>query len=239
MDSHTVSRMGLRLLLEAEPDLQVIGEVTEFHEADAAVARLSPQVVVADAHAEADAAAALQAFRRLARHPRGSGVRLVALVHELDESVPLWQAAGAHGVITGQSSPGQIVAAVRMVAAGYRLLTPEPSPAAGTSSPGSTPAAGQAAAPAPLATGAPFEEELALNGVTPRERDMLQFIARGFSNAEISEALFLSESTVKSHVQHMLDKLDLRNRVHAVIYAYEKGMVRAGDDLDALVGAPT
>jgi DNA-binding NarL/FixJ family response regulator len=86
---------------------------------------------------------------------------------------------------------------------------------------------------------APFEEELALNGVTPRERDMLQFIARGFSNAEISEALFLSESTVKSHVQHMLDKLDLRNRVHAVIYAYEKGMVRAGDDLDALVGAPT
>lgn len=68
-------------------------------------------------------------------------------------------------------------------------------------------------------------------GITPRERDVLELVTRGYSNAEISEALFLSESTVKSHVQRMLGKLALRNRVHAVIYAYEKGIVRAGGNV--------
>jgi DNA-binding NarL/FixJ family response regulator len=151
--------------------------------------------------------------------------KILALVQSLERCAPHWQAAGAKGVLDSQASPERIIAAVRMIAAGYRLVIPT----AGT------------AAPAPAVPVDPPRPEtsgidLVTSGITRRERDVLQLIIRGYSNAEISEALFLSESTVKSHVQRMLDKLALRNRVHAVIYAYEKGIVRVGSNVESLVG---
>lgn len=151
--------------------------------------------------------------------------KILALVQSLERCAPHWQAAGAKGVLDSQASPERIIAAVRMIAAGYRLVIPTVG--------GSTPAPAVPAEPPRPETP---NIDLVTSGITRRERDVLQLIIRGYSNAEISEALFLSESTVKSHVQRMLDKLALRNRVHAVIYAYEKGIVRAGGNLESLVG---
>lgn len=214
LDPHTISRVGLRVVLDAEPDFTVVDEISALDAVVPAVDRVQPHVVVAHAHAAP--VSTLEEVQRLAWRPgpRRSGV--VILVDDPDDSVPRWRNAGAYGVISSQASSGQIVAAVRMVAAGYRLFTGAPDGRGGTR-----------------------REDLALYGVTRRERDVLQLIARGFSNAEISDALTLSESTVKSHVQHLFDKLDLRNRVHAVIFAYEIGMVQAGHaEQDDLVGSP-
>lgn len=148
--------------------------------------------------------------------------KVLAMVPQMDQVARSWQSAGSWGVLDNRASPQRIVAAVRMISAGYRLVVPDCE--------GET---GEPRAEEPVdAEPAGFAEpDLEAVGITRRERDVLELIIRGYSNAEISEALFLSESTVKSHVQRMLDKLALRNRVHAVIYAYEKGIVRAGGNV--------
>lgn len=213
VDSNTISRVGLRVLLDTEDDLAVVGEIESFHGLGSAVDRTRPDVVVM--HARNATATALQAVHRFTRWPGPHRAGMVTLIDELEDSAARWQAAGVRGVLPGEASAGQVVAAVRMVAAGYRLFTDET---------------------ALLPETGVFRENLSRCGVTPRERDVLQLVARGFTNAEISDALTLSESTVKSHVQHLFDKLDLRNRVHAVIFAYEKGMIQAGHGgLDRLV----
>jgi DNA-binding NarL/FixJ family response regulator len=220
VDSRAVSRVGLSVLLSRESDLEVVGEVADIGHALPCVTRLSPHVVIVDALDEVpDVPLAIQQLITGCAEGRP---KILALVQSLERCAPHWQAAGAKGVLDSQASPERIIAAVRMIAAGYRLVIPT-------------------AAPAPAVPADPPRPEtpgidLVTSGITRRERDVLQLIIRGYSNAEISEALFLSESTVKSHVQRMLDKLALRNRVHAVIYAYEKGIVRVGSNVESLVG---
>ncbi|MFJ2634058.1 LuxR C-terminal-related transcriptional regulator [Streptomyces sp. NPDC087422] len=218
--------MGLSVLLSRETDLEVVGEVADIRHALPCVARLSPHVVIIDA---LDVAPDVpHAIQQLVVGGADGCPKILALVQSLEQCAQHWQAAGARGVLDSQASPERIIAAVRMVAAGYRLVIPTV---------GAATAAATAAAITPEPPQAETSEtDLVSSGITRRERDVLQLIIRGYSNAEISEALFLSESTVKSHVQRMLDKLALRNRVHAVIYAYEKGIVRAGGNLESLVG---
>ncbi|MEW2521277.1 helix-turn-helix transcriptional regulator [Actinacidiphila alni] len=203
-----------------------MGEVADVRQALPCVTRLSPHVVIIDAQDEAPSFQC--SVEQLITGGPDGRPRVLALVQSLERCAPLWQAAGAKGVLDSQASPERIIAAVRMIAAGYRLVIPT----AGAAAPAATTPAVPAQAPRPEIP----DVDLVASGITRRERDVLQLIIRGYSNAEISEALFLSESTVKSHVQRMLDKLALRNRVHAVIYAYEKGIVRAGGNTESFAG---
>lgn len=214
VDSRAVSRVGLSVLLGQEAGLDVVDEVADFASAAASMAQLSPDVVIVASPAEGSSPAEAQPLvGGAADRPK-----VLAIVPKLGRAARCWQVAGAWGVLDNQATPERIVAAVRMVAAGYRLVLPL---CEGEEQLSDEPVAALAAA-------TPSEPALESSGITPRERDVLELVVRGYSNAEISEALFLSESTVKSHVQRMLEKLALRNRVHAVIYAYEKGIVRAG-----------
>lgn len=226
VDARTISRVGLRVLLNNEPDLEVVGEAADVRDTSAGVAQHSPDVVIIEA--QSDSFGARETIRRIAGpgFPEGRP-KVLGLINDINDSAdPLLQ-AGAQGLLLSSSTPEEIIAAVRVVAAGYSVLIPsvshgvvDPFPQQEDHLPCDGP-----------------QDDVALHLLTRRERDVFRLIARGYSNAEISETLFLSESTVKSHVQRMLEKLALRNRVHAVIYAYEKGMVRAG--ANALTGAVT
>jgi DNA-binding NarL/FixJ family response regulator len=224
VDSRAVSRVGLTVLLNREAGLEVIGEAADLESAVSHVGRLAPSVVIVDCP---DAEPCSSAELRLLI---GAGAtdcpKVLAIVPRLEQAARCWQMAGAWGVLDNQATPEHIVAAIRMIAAGYRLVVPpweNEEPVAEGS--------------AEVVRADSSEQDLESSGITRRERDVLELIIRGYSNAEISEALFLSESTVKSHVQRMLEKLALRNRVHAVIYAYEKGIVRAGGNLHSALGA--
>jgi len=208
--------VGLSVLLSREPDFEVVGEAADLANAVSSMTWFLPDVVIVASPDDEPCSSA--DLRLLIDGGTGDPSKVLAIVPELDQAARCWQMAGARGVLDNQATPEQIVAAVRMVAAGYRLTVP---PCKGDDH---TPER-----PANTVRAGSSEQDLESSGITRRERDVLELIIRGYSNAEISEALFLSESTVKSHVQRMLEKLALRNRVHAVIYAYEKGIVRAGE----------
>jgi DNA-binding NarL/FixJ family response regulator len=221
VDSRAVSRVGLSVLLGREADLDVVGSAADLTSALSSLTRLSPDVVIIDGQ-DLEAASSAE-LRLLIGSVADEQPKVLAIVSRLDQVAHDWQAAGLWGVLDSRASPQRIVAAVRMISAGYRLIVPHCETEEQNTVEPVEPAE---AMPAGLS-----EPDLEAVGITRRERDVLELIIRGYSNAEISEALFLSESTVKSHVQRMLDKLALRNRVHAVIYAYEKGIVRAGGNV--------
>ncbi|MEU7043569.1 response regulator transcription factor [Streptomyces varsoviensis] len=209
ISDRTVIRAGYRMLFEGKPDLEVSGDAGDMPQIENSVNGLRPDVVVIDSETNSlDAAEVIQFLG--AAVPSAPAL---VLVGEFDDQVQRLLRAGARGLLLNRSSPAEIVAAVRLVAAGYSLLFP---------------CRGRRlvdwSVPADGEEKGPGRERL--GRLTRREVDVLRLIARGCSNAEIADVLFVSESTVKSHVQRMLDKLDLRNRVHAVIYAYEIGMVR-------------
>ncbi|MYU22524.1 response regulator transcription factor [Streptomyces sp. SID8352] len=210
--------MGLSVLLDREAGLDVVGAAADPASALPSLARLSPDVVIIDGQDLEPCSSA--EIRLLIAGAAEASPKVLAMVPQVDRVAHSWQAAGSWGVLDNRASPERIVAAVRMISAGYRLVVPHCE-------------GGEAKAeePAHVAQAGLSDPDLEAIGITRRERDVLELIIRGYSNAEISEALFLSESTVKSHVQRMLDKLALRNRVHAVIYAYEKGIVRAGGNI--------
>ncbi|MCL2554278.1 MAG: response regulator transcription factor [Actinomycetia bacterium] len=215
VDSRAVSRVGLSVLLGREAGLDVVGAAADLASALPSLARLSPDVVIIDSQDLEPCSSA--EMRLLIAGDAETNPKVLAIVRQLDQVAHSWQTAGSWGVLDNRASPERIVAAVRMISAGYRLVVPQRE----NEEP-------KAEEPAVIARAGLSEPDLEAIGITRRERDVLELVIRGYSNAEISEALFLSESTVKSHVQRMLDKLALRNRVHAVIYAYEKGIVRAG-----------
>lgn len=221
VDSRAVSRVGLSVLLGREADLDVVGSAADLTSALSSLTRLSPDVVIIDGQ-DLEAASSAE-LRLLIGSVADEQPKVLAIVSRLDQVAHDWQAAGLWGVLDNRASPQRIAAAVRMISAGYRLVVPHCETEEQNTVEPVEPAE---AMPAGLS-----EPDLEAVGITRRERDVLELIIRGYSNAEISEALFLSESTVKSHVQRMLDKLALRNRVHAVIYAYEKGIVRAGGNV--------
>ena len=208
-DDQELVRAGFRMILDTQADIEVVGEASDGAEAVTATRRLQPQVVLMDIRMpNLDG---LQATSQIVA--AGSGSRVVILTtFDLDEYVYQALAVGASGFLLKNAPPEQLISAVRVVAAGEGLLSPSITRRVIEQF---------ARLPPPSATDA-------LGTLTERERGVLKLVARGLSNAEIAAELFISDATVKSHVAHLLAKLQLRDRVQAVVLAYESGLVRPG-----------
>jgi len=209
VDDQPLVRAGLRTLLDEEADIEVAGDATNGEEAVAAVTALAPDVVLMDIRMPV--LDGLEATRRITAH--GCAARIVILTtFDLDEYVFQALRAGASGFLLKDATGDEIVRAVRVAASGDALLAPSVTRRLIERFSGHTPSAD-----------APH-----LRLLTERERDVLLLVARGLSNGEIAARLFLGETTVKTHVAHLLDKLELRDRVQAVVLAYESGLVEPG-----------
>jgi DNA-binding NarL/FixJ family response regulator len=208
-DDQDLVRAGFRMILETQPDIEVVGEASDGVEAVTATRRVQPDVVLMDIRMpKLDG---LQATSRLMA--AGSAARVLILTtFDLDDYIYQALATGASGFLLKNAPPEQLISAVRVVAAGDALLSPSITRRVIEQF---------ARLPPPGGTDA-------LAGLTAREREVLTLIARGLSNAEIAAELFVSDATVKTHVAHLLAKLQLRDRVQAVVLAYESGLVRPG-----------
>ncbi|SHH61283.1 two component transcriptional regulator, LuxR family [Jatrophihabitans endophyticus] len=211
VDDQPMMRTGLRLILEAEPDLAVVGESPDGEQAVADARALQPDVIVMDIRMPR--LDGIEATRRILATSTTSRV-LMLTTFDVDEHVVDALRAGASGFLVKDDAPTALVDAIRVVAAGDAMLAPQV-----------TRRLLQRFAQLPTAD-APRPDALA--ALTAREVEVLHALARGLSNAEAAAALFVSEATVKTHVAHLLDKLQLRDRVQAVIFAYESGLVQAG-----------
>ena len=211
-DDQALVRVGLRKILEAEPETSVVGEAADGEDAVAEAGRLRPDIVLMDIRMPV--LDGIEATRRIVRAQPGIRV-LILTTFGLDTYVYDALRAGASGFMLKDAPPEEIAAAVRIVASGEALLAPAITRAVIEEF------ARQAPARAPA-------QPLAVEELTPREREVLDLLARGLSNPEICKALFISEATAKTHVARILQKLDLRDRVQAVIYAYETGLVAPG-----------
>jgi DNA-binding NarL/FixJ family response regulator len=218
-DDQSVVRAGYATILSAQPDLEVVGEAGNGAVAVAEAQRLGPDVVVMDI--QMPVVDGIEATRRLA----GPGVDgaavskvLIVTTFNLDEYVYHALRAGASGFLLKDAPPAELISAVRTVAAGESLLAPSVTRRligryAGRIRPSD---------PAEPKVGHPLSE------LTQREREVLSLIATGMANAEIAGALFISAETVKTYVSRILAKLGLRDRVQAVVFAYQEGLVSAG-----------
>jgi DNA-binding NarL/FixJ family response regulator len=213
-DDQALVRVGLRKILESEPLMQVVGEAGNGEEAVALARQLRPEIVLMDIRMPV--LDGIEATRRIVRSQPGSRV-LILTTFGLDTYVYEALRAGASGFMLKDAPPEEIAAAVRIVASGDALLAPS-----------ITRAVIEEFARRPP-TAVP-ERPAALDELTPREHEVLALLARGLSNPEICRQLVVSEATTKTHVAHILQKLGLRDRVQAVIYAYESGLVAPGQD---------
>ena len=207
-DDQSTVRAGFRMLLSGQEDLEVVAEASNGLEAVDKAQRFDPDVVLMDIRMpELDG---LEATRRILAADRGTRV-LVLTTFDLDEYIYEALTAGASGFVLKDDPPEQLIGAIRTVAAGDALLSPavtkrvierftrlsRPTPPSG------------------------------LEELTARELDVLRLIAQGLSNEEIGKQLFIGETTVKTHVTHVLQKLDLRDRVQAVVLAHQTGLFEA------------
>ncbi|WP_222192680.1 response regulator [Modestobacter italicus] len=211
VDDQAMVRTGLRMVLAAEPDVEVVGEAADGLEGVRAVTALRPDVVLLDVRMPG--VDGLEAARRIIA--AGLPTRVVVLTtFDEDEYVTAALRAGVSGFLLKVAPPEDLVAAVRTVADGGGLLDPAVTLRVIESF---------ATAPAPDPVRA-----AALGQLTERETEVLSLVAAGLSNAEIAGRLYLGEATVKTHVSRVLLKLGLRDRVQAVAFAYESGLVRPG-----------
>jgi DNA-binding NarL/FixJ family response regulator len=207
-DDQSLVRAGFRMLLAGEHGIEVVAEASNGLEAVEKAARFQPTVVLMDIRMpELDG---LQATRRILAADETARI-LILTTFDLDEYVYEALRAGASGFVLKDDPPEDLLAAIRTVAAGEGLL-----------SPAVTKRVIEKFARLPHRKPPPAIQEL-----TDRELDVLRLIARGLSNAEIGQELFISETTVKTHITHILQKLDLRDRVQAVVLAYETGLFDA------------
>jgi DNA-binding NarL/FixJ family response regulator len=209
-DDQALVRVGLRKILESEPGLTVVGDAEDGSDAVAAARRLRPDVVLMDVRMPV--LDGIEATRRIVAGGTSTKV-LILTTFGLDTYVFEALRAGASGFMLKDAPPEEIVAGVRIVANGEALLAP-----AVTRSVIEEFARREVPPPAALPP--------AIGELTPREREVLDLLAAGLSNPEICARLVVSEATTKTHVARILQKLDLRDRVQVVIYAYEVGLVR-------------
>jgi len=210
-DDQELVRTGFRLILNAEADLEVVGEASDGSRAVDAAAELRPDVVLMDVRMPG--VDGIEATRRLGRLTPEPPRVLMLTTFDLDQYVYDALRAGASGFLLKDAPAVQLVDAIRVVAAGDALLAPAVTRRM---------IAEFARRPQPA-------DEPALAELTGRELEVLRLVARGLSNSEIAAHLFLSEATVKTHVKRVLAKLRLRDRVQAVVLAYESGLVQPGD----------
>ena len=211
VDDQALVRAGFRMILEAQPDIEVVGEAENGLKAIEAARSQRPDVVLMDIRMPG--LDGIEATRRLTAMGLATHV-VILTTYDLDEYVFDALAAGATGFLLKHVPPEELVHGVRIAAGGESLL-------------------------APSVTRRLIEEfarqrsevhvpSKAMDSLTDRERDVLKLLARGLSNPEIAAELHVGEATVKTHVAHVLDKLDLRDRVQAVILAYEVGLIKPG-----------
>ena len=240
VDDQALVRGGFRTILDSEDGIEVVGEAADGAAAVAAVAELSPDVVCMDV--QMPGMDGLEATRRITSDGASAAAVLVLTTFNREDYLFAALEAGASGFLLKNSSPEQLIEAVQVVARGDALLSPDVTrrvieavaasggrgvePARPAASPSSAPAvlpapptATDSARPARPAPGA-------LATLTEREREVLELLALGISNAQIAQRMWVGEATVKTHVSKVLMKLGLRDRVHAVVYAYEHGVVR-------------
>jgi DNA-binding NarL/FixJ family response regulator len=207
-DDQSMVRAGFRMLLAGEEDIEVVAEASNGREAVEKASRYHPAVILMDIRMpEMDG---LQATRRILEADNGARV-LVLTTFDLDEYVYEALRVGASGFVLKDDSPEQLIAAIRTIANGDALLSPTITKRV---------IRRFARIPRPAA---PKE----LDDLSERERDVFRLMARGLSNGEIAQDLFISETTVKTHVTHILQKLGLRDRVQAVVLAYQTGVFEA------------
>jgi DNA-binding NarL/FixJ family response regulator len=214
VDDQSLVRAGFRMILESEPDVEVVGEAADGLEALELAGELAPDVILMDVRMpNVDG---LEATRRLLEGKDDGPRVLILTTFDLDEYVYEALRVGASGFLLKDTPPEQLVEAIHVVSNGDALLSP-------------------------VITRRIIEEFVrrppesvrkpspALEELTARELEVLRYVARGLSNAEIAQEAFVSETTVKTHVAHILAKLRLRDRVQAVVFAYENGVVSPGD----------
>jgi DNA-binding NarL/FixJ family response regulator len=209
VDDQPLVRSGFRMILDERDDLELVGEAADGEQGIELARKLDPDVILMDVRMpNLDG---VEATRRLVA--TGTRARILVLTtFDLDEYVYAAVRAGASGFLLKDVEPTELVDAIRVVAAGNSLFGP---------------AATQRLVERFAGTPEPLNEQ-ALEHLTEREREILRLLAGGLSNAELAEKLFLSETTVKTHVSAVLRKLGVRDRVQAVIAAYDAGLVRPG-----------
>jgi DNA-binding NarL/FixJ family response regulator len=213
VDDQSLVRTGFRMILEGEEDVEVVGEAADGAEALAAAEELAPDVVLMDVRMpNVDG---LEATRRLLDGKEQGPRVLILTTFDLDEYVYEALRVGASGFLLKDTPPEQLVEAIRVVSNGDALLAPTITRRV----------IEEFVRRPPYSVRAPAPE---LEELTTRELEMLRYVARGLSNAEIAKEAFVSETTVKTHIAHILMKLRLRDRVQAVVFAYENGVVAPG-----------
>jgi DNA-binding NarL/FixJ family response regulator len=209
-DDQALLRAGFRLILQTEPDLVVVAEAADGDAAVRAAAAFNPDIVLMDIRMpNLDG---LEATRRITASAQPPPRVIIVTTYDLDEYVYEALAAGASGFLLKDTPPEQLVNAVRVVASGEALLSPSVTRRLIEEF-------------SRKSSGRP-ESQRRLDSLTPREIEVLTFVAGGLSNGEIAAKLFLSESTVKTHIARIYSKLETRDRVQAVVFAYESGLVK-------------
>jgi DNA-binding NarL/FixJ family response regulator len=215
-DDQELMRMGFRLVMETQPDLSIVGEASNGREAVDAARELRPDVVLMDVRMpEMDG---VEATRRIVDSDSDARI-MILTTFDLDEYVYAALRAGASGFLLKDAPPAELLSGIRSLASGDAVVAPSVTRRLLATYAHRLP---DSASPEEAE-----DERLAL--LTAREHEVLLLVARSLSNGEIAERLVLSEATVKSHVGRILSKLDLRDRVQIVVFAYETGLVQPGN----------